>query len=1022
MRNIIAITALSFVILLMAVLNYQPDTWLTGWDNLHPEFNFTLNIKRSLFSVWQEYQGLGLLGGMGHAADLPRQIILWALSFVIPVHLLRYTWTFGMLGLGGFGCFFLLKKILDKNLHMHSFVKNSSALIGSLFYLTNLATVQMFHTPFEAFTTHFGFLPWLIFFFLSLLHNPTKKTLFLFSLFSLLSTTQGYVQTIFLVYIMTLAAIAMIRLMQARTRICLQRIIIAVVIILATNAFWLLPNIYFTITKTNVVREAKINQMATDEIYERNRAYGSLVDTIQLKGFWFDTWDFNPSKSQTAPILNTWREQANTPIAKTIAFILFLVILMGVGTILQKSNRESLWTIGIFLLGITMLTTATPPLSWINDGLRQTVPLFYQVFRFPFTKFSIVTGLSYSLLLGIGLTQLFKLFHSTIAKNILLGLIIAVMGITSYPIFQGYLFYPAVKQIVPQDYFDLFSFLHTQPKNARIANLPQSNYWGWTYAQWGYSGSGFLWYGIEQPIVDRAFDVWGSQNENYYWELSRALYSKDASALEAVFAKYDIHYALLDENLISASNDRSLFIDETKALIAKIPTITIARSFGKITVYERINETEKSFVSLKANLPTVSPVYRWTDNDVAYQNLGDYITDSSCQVSRVACHVFPFRSLFTKRSIGEREFTITETDTMLTIGDTSQATTASTLKHDALVFEATNSATLNPQAVVPCGIAGKGIVLKSTIGSSSASDTGNQTIKPDQFLRFTNNNQRGCLSFDVPQLPHKDSYLVAVESRHVTGRPLLLAFINDTARHAETETYLDHSNSKKVKPFSLDKKDLTFSGQWQTDYFILPQLAPDGLGYTVYLSNDAIGKQETINDIKSIRFYGIPYQELVTLHSAEVQPLSTETQPQGPALSVDHPNPAFYKISFQPSTVSGQPEQTLILSQSFDPGWLAFTKTTTFPFLKPLQDHVLVNNWSNGWRIKLSAISCLPRSSGQEPSAKNNKLQAESCPLTAVIFFWPQLLEWFGFLLLPIPFMLTYLPKLFRPTHTLQST
>ena len=493
--------------------------------------------------------------------------------------------------------------------------------------------------------------------------------------------------------------------------------------------------------------------------------------------------------------------------------------------------------------------------------------------------------------------------------------------------------------------------------------------------------------------MDRAFDPWSAENENYYWELSRALYSKDATALDAVFTKYDIHYVLLDENAISANNNRSLFIDETKALISQILTITLARTFGKITVYKRNSEVAQSFVSLKTNLPTVSPTYKWTDNDVAYQELGDYIADESCHVSRVACRVFPFRSLFTKRSVDEREFKISETDSQITIGDLKEATSASIIKRDALVFEATDSATLNPKAVIPCGVVGKGTAQASTIGSSTASDTGNQTIKPDHStsLRFTSKNQRGCLSFDISQLPHKNSYLVAVESRHVSGRPLLLAFINDTARHVEMETYLDHRNSKK---------GLTFSGQnlWTTNYFILPPLVSDGLGYTVYISNDAIGNQETVNDIKSITFYRIPYQELVTLHSAGVQSLSAETQPQGRALSVEHPNPAFYEVSMRQCTTCTDTSDalTLILSQAFDPGWLAFTKTTTFPFLQPIRSHVLVNNWSNGWILN--------------PTNQ-----------TIILFFWPQLLEWIGFALLPIPFMFTFLPKLFRPTHTVQS-
>jgi len=84
------------------VINFKPRTYLTGWDNLHPEFSLGVNIQRSIFAVWQEYQSLGLLGGMGHASDLPRQIYLLLLSLFLPQNTLRYFSTFTMLFLGGF--------------------------------------------------------------------------------------------------------------------------------------------------------------------------------------------------------------------------------------------------------------------------------------------------------------------------------------------------------------------------------------------------------------------------------------------------------------------------------------------------------------------------------------------------------------------------------------------------------------------------------------------------------------------------------------------------------------------------------------------------------------------------------------------------------------------------------------------------------------------------------------------------------------------------------------------------------
>ena len=73
------IVAIFLLVATLFATNYKAGTWLTGWDNLHPEFDFGTNIRRSVFAVWQEYQGLGLLGGMGHAAALVRELILYAI-------------------------------------------------------------------------------------------------------------------------------------------------------------------------------------------------------------------------------------------------------------------------------------------------------------------------------------------------------------------------------------------------------------------------------------------------------------------------------------------------------------------------------------------------------------------------------------------------------------------------------------------------------------------------------------------------------------------------------------------------------------------------------------------------------------------------------------------------------------------------------------------------------------------------------------------------------------------------------
>ncbi|MDP1722565.1 MAG: hypothetical protein Q8L37_05130 [Candidatus Gottesmanbacteria bacterium] len=1034
----------------IVLTNYTPGTWLTGWDNLHPEFDFFLNVKRSLFAVWQEYQGVGLLGGMGHAADLPRQLMLWTASLVLPAQLLRWAWTFSMLLAGPLGVYALVKSILinpgsrvppsqnasdgHSNLGMTTTLP---ALVAAIFYLFNLATVQVFTAPFDAFVTHYGILPWLLWINWEFLHAPSRKTLLFVAIINIIGMTHAYIPTLFLVYLILLSILCISVLIRAFGKTTITRIVSLGLVTFCINAFWLLPFAHFTITKSPVTVGAKINTMATEEIYLQNKAFGDIQNVATLKSYWYDTADYNPTSGTLEPVLGYWRDLDRNNWMTWVRYGLVAFIFFG-GIIALSQKQTRVWgALGIVAIG--MVAVDTPPFLWMIDWLRGNVPLFSQFFRFPFTKWGIALALSYSIWLGIGVWWILDKLKAYSSKIIpvcvvLIPTSLAIIG--AIGMLQGQLVSPKFKLTIPGEYFQLFTKLKTLPQG-RIANLPQNTFWGWTYYRWGYSGSGFLWYGIENPIMDRAFDVWTREGEQYYWELSRAIYSKNTIAFDAVLAKYDVRYILLDESIISPSSDRGLFIGETKELLAQIPEMKNIVQIGTLTLYERTDRVSKSFVSLKSNLPTVSPAYRWTDHDVAYGELGDYIVrDNKQKTISSLDYTYPFRSLFTKRSVdplrrsdseaSEREFTVTETPDTITIGSISEATSASILKANQTVYDSTKSAParnasrsdaggdLTAENVQQCGVLREGVAtakeeyedIKPT--QPPGTIPGIKLSNQINFLRFTSRNQRGCLSFSAGNLPHRDGYLIAVESRHIAGRPLLFSLINQTAKHVELETYLDESKVESLlqrrTSLWLEKSKVE---EWQMDYFILPPLAPDGLGYTVYLSNDAIGKQESVNDIKSIKFYRMPYQELISMRTGN-------PQPQGQALSVgvdivSHPNPAYYLAKLDPAPQGNIQPATLILSQSFDPGWTAWEKTSTFPYLRQLKDHVLVNNWANGWKLNNTRHTSKTRNTNKiEPSvATTYNLQ----PVTIVLFFLPQLLEWLGLAFLPIPFLFVWYTK-----------
>ena len=100
------------VFLSVFLTNFPFSSFFSGWDNLHPEFNLLLNLKRGFAYVFQANQGLGTFGGHGYSATLPHTLVIWVMSLVTPVMFARSIFTFLMLLAGSLGVFYLTHKII----------------------------------------------------------------------------------------------------------------------------------------------------------------------------------------------------------------------------------------------------------------------------------------------------------------------------------------------------------------------------------------------------------------------------------------------------------------------------------------------------------------------------------------------------------------------------------------------------------------------------------------------------------------------------------------------------------------------------------------------------------------------------------------------------------------------------------------------------------------------------------------------------------------------------------------------
>ncbi len=630
--------------LALVISNYTPGTFLTGWDTLHPEFDYSIYVKRVLAGAWQYHQGLGAVASQAHAAELPRLLILRLLDVFVPLHVVRYAFFFSMLLLGPLGVYALLAYIYwlrhDSSAHLWAF-------IGSLVYLLNLVVLQQFAVPLEMFAVHYGFLGW---FFLALLlayNHFSRKFLALFVIISFFMAPQAHTSTLFVslflavsLFLLVLTILplfsteredASLGLPSFRTRYSRSFILVALLILV--NAFWLLPNLYFIFTRASDVRTAHITRLFSQEAFLNNVQYGHIRDVALLKNFLFN-WGVYTGGDSFEPLFSAWADHLQSPVVQGIGFGVFALAILGVLFALWFRDSLFLAFSSTFLLSLFFIVNLNPPTGMLYKFFLERVPLFGEAFRFPFTKFSILAIFSYSVMSVYALSLIFNWLWSRLAHpkplRFAVGLVFTV-SLLFYvrPFFTGYLIHPQMRVAIPSRYFELFAFFRGVPSNERIAELPLHTFWGWTYYDWtpdhtGYQGAGFLWFGLKQPLLDREFDRWNLANEQAYRELSYALYSQDLSLFEDVLRKYRVHWLIYDSSVIAPGEEPSvLFHSETQALLEKSPHISLVRDFGGGLRVYFVDTPKSDSVSVSSALQAPKPLSNYAD--YVYSTFGDYV-------------------------------------------------------------------------------------------------------------------------------------------------------------------------------------------------------------------------------------------------------------------------------------------------------------------------------------------------------------------------------------------------------------
>lgn len=1032
-RNRLLLFSLLFVVFAVVIykINRVPNTYLVGWDNTMPEFNPLLNLQRAFHSIWQEYRGLGLYDGMAHAANVTYTFIVLLISTVVRQSDIRYITNTFLYVWGGFGMFTLL---------FHITHKRTAAIVGSMFYLFNIGTIQQFYTPLEVFSYHFAFLPWITWGGLRYIEHPKKTALAIFFILSVLSTPQGFVPTVFIAGMSVFFTLGIFDILTHKN---IKRFLTLFFVFLAANAFWLLPYLYGAPTTSKIIKNARINQYSSETLYLRNKEYGSLYQVAILNGFMLHLTEYDSKLSQNVKLMDVWERHSQTLAYQAIYIVLLYLALIGIAASFKNKKRA------IFLLPLAsaffFLANTTPLIRELNTLLRAISPLLGEAFRIPFTKWITVYVFSLALFLGFGFEYiqhaLFKKKVSTIVGFLLICMGILYLG---FPVFTGQLYSPLVKRSIPPEYLQTMSYFKTIEKNKRIALLPAHTFWSWQYRTWGHVGSGFLWYGIPQPTMDRAFDPWSDLNEQFYNELSTAINTNNHLLFTSVLNKYNIDYLLLDQYLVNTLSSKPINYESLLLFLNSDQNIEREQVFGKIIIYKNKTTTHNNFLySLSSYVCTTQQRQVKYYTDEVY-SISDGYVDCDEKNNWIK---YPFSNLFSEVGVSDvKIFANNETifleanlqnkkrydSIQLTIPPFTQSYLMPftvqlnervlsfvpllprmfingneiDISLPRLEFNITISNPDRFEIIEKSSLFQPGDIVylernyPNTIAVSNGVQNEYMTIEPYRFnlppsqqlitlpinstmriwvpkiespyattktwappIQITDTENE---FFENSYMPHQEGYIAEIESTFLEGLPINI--------------YADNGNKKKPQT------EMKGSKENDVQFMIIPPSEEPASGYTFHFENMSIGSQISKTLLKRFSVFPVPYEFIKAIQIGSSR------------LAEGHTEERVYSNLFHVyESADVRNTKIIVLSQAFDPGWKAYAFEnagndlswieTHLPFFfgKEIKEHVVVNNWANGWNL-------------------TNLNLKENTPNThIVIVFWPQYLEYIGFFVLLIP-------------------
>jgi len=348
------------------------------------------------------------------------------------------------------------------------------------------------------------------------------------------------------------------------------------------NAWWITTSFVFMTQASSSIHAA----VKTVDFTGRTH----LHETFRFMGFWAFREKYS-STTALIPFAHLYYE----PLLLILTFSIPLLAFMA--PIVRPKDKTVLFFTILAFVGLFLVKGANAPAGFIYTFLFRNVPGFW-IFREPFSKFTLINTLSFSVLLGFSVEGFYTKMQAKVkrtglsAPHAFLLLVIFTIFLASHPLITGktvqdYSWYNETKfslyAHVPDYWYAAGRWLETTDKDARILLFPKAGYghcYNWTSGMC--TGSPAAQVLLPNPILRHERII--SNKE----VIINSLYDKDDDFIH-LLGIFNVRY-ILQQNDLDWERAAAMSPGQIKTNLTQQKGIEFVRTTGKLDFYEVTDE------------------------------------------------------------------------------------------------------------------------------------------------------------------------------------------------------------------------------------------------------------------------------------------------------------------------------------------------------------------------------------------------------------------------------------------------